>query len=63
MDGTDNMQTVFYNSDGKEIWPCRYCAKLGKKKEYLVSGSTNNISSHLESAHLIYKNSLMEKRL
>jgi hypothetical protein len=63
MDSTDNMQRVFYNSDGKEIWPCRYCAKSGKKKEYLISGGTKNISDHLEGSHSIYENSPMEKRM
>ena len=63
MDSTDDMQRVFYNSDGKEVWPCRYCAKLGKKKEYLISGGTKNISDHLEGSHSIYENSPMEKRM
>jgi hypothetical protein len=63
MDGTDDMQRVFYNSDGKEVWPCRYCAKSGKKKEYLISGGTKNISDHLEASHSIYENSPMEKRI
>jgi hypothetical protein len=25
MAGTDDMQAVFVDDNGKEIWPCRYC--------------------------------------
>jgi hypothetical protein len=63
MAGTNDMQRVFTSSNGKEIWPCRYCERAGKKKEYLVSGGTRNIVDHLEKEHLIYENSPMEKRL
>ena len=63
MNSTDDIQRVFYNSDGKEVWLCRYCAKSGKKKEYLISGGTKNISDHLEASHSIYENSLIEKRI
>ena len=62
MAGTDDMQEVFYNKDGVEIWPCRYCEKAGKKKEYIVSGGTNNISLHLKT-HSVLENSPMETRL
>src|ERR1700729_51013 len=46
MAGTDDMQAVFLNDDGVEVWPCRYCANSGKKKEYFTSGGTNNIALH-----------------
>jgi hypothetical protein len=57
------MQRVFYNSNGKEVWPCRYYTKSGKKKEYLISGGTKNISDYLEASYSIYENSPMEKRI
>jgi hypothetical protein len=62
MDGTEDMQTVFLNDDGIEIWPCRYCTKAGKKKEYFVSRGTKNIENHLKS-HSVYQNTPMENRL
>jgi hypothetical protein len=62
MDGTDDMQAVFLNKDGAEVWPCRYCAQAGKKKEYLVSGGTNNIVLHLKT-HSIFEPTVMEERL
>jgi hypothetical protein len=63
IDSTDDMQRVFYNSDGKEVWPYRYYTKSGKKKEYLISRGIKNISNHLEASHSIYENSPMEKRM
>jgi hypothetical protein len=63
MDSTDDMQRVFYNSDRKEVWPYRYCAKSGKKKEYLISRGTKNISDYLEGSYSIYENSPIEKRI
>jgi len=57
------MQQVFYNSNRKEVWLCRYCLKVGKKKEYLVFKGTRNISNYLESSYSIYENSLIEKRM
>lgn len=57
------MQIISYNSDGKEVWPCGFCAKNGKKKEYLISGGTTNIEKHLEKEHSMYEDSPMEKRL
>jgi hypothetical protein len=62
MDGTDEMQVVFFNKEGLEVWPCRYCAKARKKKEYLVSAGTNNIKKHLNKQHFIFKDSPMQKR-
>ena len=63
MEGIDDMQTVFFNSEGIEVWPCRYCAKSGKHKEYLVSAGTTNIEKYLNKQHSVYENSPMEKRL
>ena len=63
MDSTDDIQRVFYNSDRKEVWLYRYYTKSGKKKEYLISGGTKNISNHLEASYLIYENSPIEKRI
>jgi hypothetical protein len=62
MAGSEDMQTVFYNTEELEIWPCRYCQKSGKKKEYLVSGGTANIERHLKT-HSVFQNTPMENRL
>jgi hypothetical protein len=62
MDGSADMQTVFLNDDGLEVWPCRYCAQARKKKEYLVSSGTNNIEKHLKT-YSIYQATPMENRL
>ena len=57
------MQEVFYNNEGAEVWPCKYCAASGTKKEYLCSGGTRNIETHLAKSHNIFESSPMEKRL
>jgi len=63
MVGTTDMQVVFTNDDGVEVWPCKYCAEKGIKKEFMVSAGTKNIEKHLENKHSIHENSPMEKRL
>jgi hypothetical protein len=63
MAGTEDMQTVFYNKDGVEVWPCGPCAKQGKIKEYIVSAGSRNIETHLKNAHSIHEDSPMNKRL
>jgi hypothetical protein len=49
MAGTNDMQTVFLDANGKEIWPCKYCTEKGHKKEYMISGGTANIEKHLSN--------------
>lgn len=63
MAGDGDMQTTYYNSEGKEVWPCSFCAKSGKKKEYYTSGGTVNIEKHLQKEHSVYEDSPMNKRL
>lgn len=63
MAGTDDMQTVFLDANGKEIWPCKYCTEKGHKKEYMISGGTVNIEKHLQNKHSVHEDSLMDKRL
>jgi hypothetical protein len=63
MAGTEDMQAVFYNKDGVEVWPCGPCAKQGKTKEYIVSAGSRNIETHLKNAHSIHEDSPMNKRL
>ena len=57
------MQVVFTNDDGVEVWPCKYCAEKGIKKEFVVSAGTKNIEKHLENKHSIYESSPREKRM
>jgi hypothetical protein len=61
MVGTTDMQVVFTNDDGVEVWPCKYCAEKGIKKEFVVSAGTKNIEKHLENKHSIYESSPREK--
>jgi len=63
MAGTTNMQTVFYNKEGAEVWPCRLCTEKGQTKEYVLSAGTGNIEKHLNKQHSIYEDSPMHKRL
>lgn len=50
---TDDMQAVFFNSDRREIWPCRYCGEAGVNKEYIIAGGTRKIEEHLKKKHNI----------
>jgi hypothetical protein len=58
MKGTDDMQKLFFNRDGREIWPCKYC-----DKEYVISGGTLNIEKHLWEKHTIFEESPIEIKL
>lgn len=60
---TDDMQAVFVNKDGLEVWPCRYCAEENVTKEFLTSGGTANIERHLKKHHNIFETTLMQRRL
>lgn len=57
----DGIQAVFLEKD-KEVWPCRHCAKKGKKKLYLISAGTLNIERHLVREHSIVEQTPSEKR-
>ncbi|OWT42294.1 BED zinc finger domain-containing protein [Pochonia chlamydosporia 170] len=48
---------VTLNAKGKSIWRCKYCAK-----EYLESGGTTVISTHLKDRHNIDISSTQETR-
>jgi hypothetical protein len=61
MDGTDDMQKIFFNAEGREVWPCKYTKH--KRKEYIISGGTRNIEEHLWNKHKITEDAPVEKRL
>jgi hypothetical protein len=61
MDSTDDMQKIFFNAEGWEVWPCKYCKH--KRKEYITSGGTRNIEEHLWNKHKITEDAPVEKRL
>jgi hypothetical protein len=63
MAGSGDMQSIYLNSEGKEVWPCGFCAKNGKKKDFLISGGTTNIEKHLGNCHSVWEDSPMDKRL
>jgi BED zinc finger len=57
MRGTDEMQAVFKNANGKEEWRCRFCTQ-----NYLTSGGTHAIKRHLLTQHDITEESTAETR-
>jgi hypothetical protein len=58
MEGTDDMQKVFFNEDGREIWPCKHCSR-----KYIIAGGTLNIEKHLWGKHKVFEESPMESKL
>jgi hypothetical protein len=62
MAGTDDMQAVFVDDNGKEIWPCRYCFEKDINKSFKLSGGTLNIENHLRK-HNVFEDSPMDIRL
>jgi hypothetical protein len=58
MRGTDDMQKVFFNEDGREIWPCKHC-----NWKYIIAGGTLNIEKHLWGKHKVFEESPMESKL
>jgi hypothetical protein len=58
MKGTDDMQKVFFNEDGREIWPCRHC-----NGQYIIAGGTLNIEKHLWGRHKVFEESPIESKL
>ena len=57
MRGTEDMQKVFYNAEGKEEWRCRFCTQ-----NYLLSGGNHAIKKHLTIQHDIYEDSPIDKK-
>jgi hypothetical protein len=56
--GTDDMQKVFFNEDGREIWPCKHC-----NGKYIIAGGTLNIEKLLWENHKVFEESPMESKL
>ena len=52
------MQKVFFNEDGREIWPCKHC-----NGKYIIAGGTLNIEKHLWGKHKVFEESPMESKL
>jgi hypothetical protein len=42
----EDMQTKYYDNDGKEIWKCKYCPST-----YLLSGRTSGPAKHVVGKH------------
>jgi hypothetical protein len=58
MKDTDDMQKLFFNEDGREIWPCKHCSR-----KYIIAGGTLNIEKHLWGKHKVFEESPLEIKL
>ena len=58
MKDTDDMQKLFFNEDGREIWPCKHCSR-----KYIIAGGTLNIEKHLWGKHKVFEESPLESKL
>ena len=52
------MQKVFFNEDGRDIWPCKHCSR-----KYIIASGTLNIEKHLWGTYKVFEESLMESKL